>query len=73
LASAEPVRDRAVAQSQIGRAEAMLAAARALMYEAMAETWTRTKAGEALTVEQRTRILMAGTHAVQVAAEVTDM
>ena len=73
LASAVPLRDRGVAQSQIGRAEAMLSAARALMYETMVETWTRTKAGETLTVEQRTRVLMAATHAVQVAAEVTNM
>src|SRR6185295_9037366 len=73
MASAVPLRDRAVAQARLGRAEAMLRSARAFMYETMVETWEKTKADEPLTLEERGRILLASTHACQVGAEVTDM
>jgi indole-3-acetate monooxygenase len=73
MASAVPLRDRGVAQARLGRAEAMLQSARALVYETMAETWARTQAGEESTTEQRARVLLAATHASQVSAEVTEM
>jgi len=73
MGSAVPLRDRGAAQATIGRAEAMLAAARALVYETMTDTWQRTLAGETLTLPQRGRILLAATHAAQTAAQVTDM
>jgi alkylation response protein AidB-like acyl-CoA dehydrogenase len=73
MASAVPLRERGVAQARLGEAEAMLSAARAFMYETMADTWARTQAGETLTIEQRARILLAAAHAGQAAAQVTDM
>jgi indole-3-acetate monooxygenase len=73
MASEVALLDRGVAQARLGRAEAMLRSARAFMYEAMADTWARTQAGEAFTPEQRANILLAAAHAAQVGAEVTDM
>jgi alkylation response protein AidB-like acyl-CoA dehydrogenase len=73
MGSTVPLRDRGVAQARLGRAEGMLRSARAFMYETMADTWARTQAGQALTMEQRADILLAAAHAAQVGAEVTDM
>jgi len=73
MASTVSLRDRGVAQARLGRAEAMLRSARAFMYETMADTWARTQAGQARTVDQRADILLAAAHAGQVGAEVADM
>jgi alkylation response protein AidB-like acyl-CoA dehydrogenase len=73
MGSMVPLRDRGVAQARLGRAEAMLRSARALVYETMVDTWAQTQAGEAFTTEQRAHILLAAAHAAQVGAEVTDM
>lgn len=73
MASAVPLGERGVAQARLGRAEAMLRSARAFMYDTMAETWEKTKAGVPLTIEERGRILLAAAHASQVGAEITDM
>jgi alkylation response protein AidB-like acyl-CoA dehydrogenase len=73
MASAVSLRDRGVAQARLGRAEAMLRSARAFTYETMTDTWARTQAGHAFTVEQRADILLAAAHAAQAGAEVTDM
>jgi alkylation response protein AidB-like acyl-CoA dehydrogenase len=73
MASTVALRDRGAAQEKLGRAEAMLRAARAHMYDAMSDAWDRTLAGETLTLAQRADLLLAATHTVQVSAEVTDM
>jgi indole-3-acetate monooxygenase len=73
MGSAVPLRERGAAQARLGRAEAMLRSARAFMYETMAETWEKTKAGVPLTLEERGRILLAAAHASQVGAEIADM
>jgi alkylation response protein AidB-like acyl-CoA dehydrogenase len=73
MGSAVVLRDRGVAQATLGRAEAMLRAARALVYETMTETWERTLAGEQHTLSQKAGLMLAATHAAQTGAEVTDM
>jgi alkylation response protein AidB-like acyl-CoA dehydrogenase len=72
LASTVPLRARGAVQEKVGRAEAMLRAARGLLYSAMDDAWARTRAGEPLDLERRAGLLLAGVHAVQTAAEVTD-
>lgn len=73
MASAVPLRERGAVQEKVGRAEGMLRAARAFMYDAMAEAWRRTQAGETLTLPERANLLLAATHTVQASAEVTDL
>lgn len=73
LGSTVPLRDRGAVQEKLGRAEGMLRSARALMFEAMADAWERTRVGETLTLQQRTDLLLAGTHAVQTSVEVTSL
>jgi alkylation response protein AidB-like acyl-CoA dehydrogenase len=73
LASTVPLRERGTVQEKLGRAEGSLRAARAALYGEMDEAWTRTRAGEVLDVERRAGLLLAAVHAVQTAAEVTDL
>ena len=73
MASAVPLRERGAVQEKLGRAEGMLRSARAFMYDAMAEAWRRTVAGETLTLADRANLLLAATHTVQSSAQVTDM
>lgn len=73
MGSVVPLRDRGAAQEKLGRAEGMLRSALALMYDAMSDAWSRTLAGETLTLQQRADLLLAATHTVQVSADVTDM
>ncbi len=73
MGSAVPLRERGVAQEKLGRAEGMLRAARALMYDAMADAWERIVAGETLTLQDKADLLLAATHTVQTSTEVTDM
>lgn len=73
LGSMVPVRDRGAVQEKLGRAEGLLRSGRAFMYESMAEAWARTLAGETLTLQQRTDLLLASTQAVQASVEATSL
>jgi alkylation response protein AidB-like acyl-CoA dehydrogenase len=68
-----PLRERAVVQVTLARAEAMLRAARLLYYDTLGVAWERTVAGELSTLEQKADLLLAGTHAATTAGTVTDM
>src|SRR5271155_140912 len=65
------LRDNAVIQSQVGVAEAQLAAARAFFFEAWREIWQAAQAGT-MSLEQRARLRMASVHASQQARQVVD-
>jgi alkylation response protein AidB-like acyl-CoA dehydrogenase len=68
-----PLRDRELIQATVGRAEAMLCAARASLIDAMTELTTAIDvAGERL-VKARAMLRIAGTHAAETAMRVTDM
>jgi indole-3-acetate monooxygenase len=73
MASMVPLRDRGVAQARLGRAEAMLKAARTLAYDSLTETWERTLAGGTSTLQQKADVMLAGAQAAQTGAEVVDM
>ncbi len=67
------LRDNAVVQSQVGRAEAILGAARAYMYDALEEAWEYAQANGELSIPLRIRMRLANTHALQEAARAGDM
>jgi alkylation response protein AidB-like acyl-CoA dehydrogenase len=69
---ARPLRDRAVVQVALARAEAMLRAARLLYYDTMEAAWDRTLAGTPHTLEQKADLLLGATHLATTAASVTD-
>ena len=68
--STRTLADRAATQAEVARAEARLAAAWALMLDAVDDTFQGALAGQPSTVEQKRRIRLAATHATQTAAEV---
>lgn len=67
------LRDRPVVQGAIGRAEAMLRAARAFLLEACDDAWTTIEIGKALTMEQRAVGRLACAQAAEVAKTVVQM
>lgn len=71
--TAKPLRERAVVQATLARAEGMLRAARALYYDTLSLAWARTMEGERSTLEQKADLLLGASHAAATASEVTDM
>jgi len=65
------LRERAVVQAQIGEAEAVLRAGRALLFDVIAEMWQTVLAGQPVMEHQRSDLRMAMTHAAQSAARAT--
>lgn len=73
FSSATVLRERALAQAAIGKAEALLRSGRVMLYDALTDGWERTVAGEPFSLEQKGDLLLASTHAVQAAAEAVSM
>ena len=68
-----PLAEKSVVQQQVGKAEATWAAARALLYESAAHVWERVRETGEITVGQRIRLRMAGTHAIRQSAKAVDI
>jgi alkylation response protein AidB-like acyl-CoA dehydrogenase len=66
------LRDEPMVQADIGRADAQLRSARALLTETVRETWTCVSAGGALSLDQRAALRIAATHTIRLAVEVVD-
>jgi alkylation response protein AidB-like acyl-CoA dehydrogenase len=64
------LRDRPVIQAAVGRAEAVLRAARAFLLEACHEAWSGASAGAPLSLEQRALVRLACAHVAEAAKEV---
>jgi indole-3-acetate monooxygenase len=67
------VAGRAAAQMQLGRAEALLGAARAYLYDAVAKAWETACGGEMLTQRNKIDIQLAASHAVESALEIANL
>src|SRR5947199_361777 len=59
------LRERPLVQAKLGLAEATLRSARLLLYDAVAEAWERTLAGEEATLEQKADLSLAAAYAMQ--------
>ncbi|HME05030.1 MAG TPA: acyl-CoA dehydrogenase family protein [Solirubrobacteraceae bacterium] len=70
MGSSRTLAQRAATWSVVAQAEASLRAARALYYKAIDETWEAAQPCEPVSVELRTGLRLAATHAVRTAAEV---
>jgi alkylation response protein AidB-like acyl-CoA dehydrogenase len=57
----------------VAQAEATLRAARALLYDTLADTWERTLAGEPIALEQKATLLLAMTNATQSSAKAVEL
>ena len=71
--SATTLSERPVAQQALGRAEAVLLAARAFFYVTASEAWERTLAGQPSTREEKGRLMLAAVHLMQSSAEAVDL
>lgn len=68
-----PLAERPVAQMQAARAEALLGAARAYLYETVSDGWDTVSQGRFLTEKQKIAIQLAVSHATSSAADVVDL
>ena len=68
-----PLRDSAVIQAQVGRAEGQLRSARAFLLGSLGEIWAAVGHSGELTLEQRMLIRVAATYAIHEAKEVVDV
>jgi indole-3-acetate monooxygenase len=71
--STATVAGRSSAQMQLGRAEAVLGATRAYLYESVAKAWETASRGEMLTQRNKIDIQLAAAHALQSASEVAHL
>ncbi len=68
---AAPLRDQALVQSTIGHCEADLRSGHAFLAEAVNAIWTAATTGT-VTLEERTGLRLAATHAIRLAVQVVD-
>jgi alkylation response protein AidB-like acyl-CoA dehydrogenase len=73
MGSQKTLRNRTLAQSTLARAEASLRSARLLFYDTLSAAWRQALAGQPFSLEDKADLMLAGTHAVQTAADVADM
>ncbi len=67
------LREKPVVQAAIGRAEAMLCAARAFLFEACEDAWKTVVGGAELTVEQRAKVRLSCAQVTDVAKSVVQI
>jgi alkylation response protein AidB-like acyl-CoA dehydrogenase len=73
VASSAPLKERASAQVQLGRAEANLRSGRRLLRDTLTEAWRRCVGGETHTLEQKADLLLAMAHAMSSAVQAVDL
>lgn len=67
------LRERAMVQVDIARAEVLLEAARAYLYGQLSAVWQSTERGDTVGIEQRAMLRAAVVHAAESAARVVDL
>jgi len=71
--SSRPLAERGAIQADIARAEAIVAASRAFVADAVGIAWDTVQAGDEVSVEHRRRLRLAATHGTQEAARAVDL
>ena len=70
LGARRTLAEKPMTQAAVGQAEAALRAARAFYYQAIDDAWQAAESGGPVSVELRTGLRLAATHAVRTSAEV---
>jgi alkylation response protein AidB-like acyl-CoA dehydrogenase len=73
VASSGPLKERASAQDQLGRAEAILRSGRLLLLDTLSDAWRRCVAGETHSLQQRANLLLGMAHAMSSAVQAVDL
>ena len=68
FASRTSLRERAVAQSKLGRAEGAVRSARTFLYDRIEHGWDRAVAGGELTLDEKAEVLLAAVQAITASA-----
>ena len=68
-----PLAERTTVQADVARAEALYLSGRALLYDAVAQSWEAAQAGRELSVREVAVLRLARTHAVQTAVQAVDL
>jgi alkylation response protein AidB-like acyl-CoA dehydrogenase len=67
------LRDRAMVQAELARAEALVRSGRAFLFETLSEVWAEIVAGRAVSLQQHALLRLAATHATLCAAQAVDL
>jgi alkylation response protein AidB-like acyl-CoA dehydrogenase len=67
------LKERASAQVQLGRAEAILRSGRLLLLDTLSDAWRRCVDGETHSLEQKAHLLLAMTHAMSSAVQAVEL
>jgi alkylation response protein AidB-like acyl-CoA dehydrogenase len=73
MGSAALLRDRPSAQAAVGRAEALVRAARAVVFAAIREQWEEVAAGAQPSIQARTSVRLACTYCGEACATAVDL
>ena len=73
VASSGLLKERALAQVQLGRAEAILRSGRLLLLDTLSEAWRRCVDGETHSLEQKADLLLAMAHAMSSAVQAVEL
>ena len=73
VARTATLRERASAQAKLAQAEAILRAARLLLYDTLSDTWQATLNGRILSLREKADIQLAMTHAVNSGAHAVEL
>jgi indole-3-acetate monooxygenase len=73
VASSSPLKERASAQVQLGRAEAILRSGRLLLLDGLSEAWRRCLDGKPHSLEQKADLLLAMAHAMSTAVQAVEL
>ena len=71
--SQQTIRQHAMLQADVGRAEALLRSGRAFLYETLDDAWQVVTAGETLSDTQRAMLWLAATQATTAATQAVDL
>jgi alkylation response protein AidB-like acyl-CoA dehydrogenase len=71
--SRQSLREDATMQIALGRAEALLRAARGFLYQTLDESWQTVSGGQKLSIAQRAMLWLASTHAADAAKQAAEL
>jgi indole-3-acetate monooxygenase len=71
--SATVLRDKALAQADMARAEALLRSGRAFLFDELGAMWNNAVAGRSIPLQERAQVRLAAVHAAQCAIQATDL
>ena len=67
------LKQNAMLQADLGRAEALVRSGRAFLFDALGEAWRVVSSGHKLSLQQRTMLWLASTHATTASTQAVDM